>query len=465
MFRLLIVILLFVTSVSAQINWDASQVTITTEAELRELATRVNRGSSFIGKTITLGNDIYIKDGRWVPIGTEASGRENHFQGTFNGNGNVISGVNINSNRNESQGLFGIVGNSGLIENLGVEVNINGVFAVGGLSGLNNGTIANCYVHGNVSGTNVIGGLAGFNQGGIANCYVSGTVSGRQHVGGLVGVNIGTIENCHAIGNIAIVAIDGGGIVPNIFKTGGLVGVHDDGGKANSASGMRNAAQMQQQSTFRGWDFVRVWVMEPNINNGFPYLRSRGNAFAEASHSSENVTKGTFTDSRDGRSYTTVRIGNRTWMTENLNFEISNSSCYGNNASNCSKYGRLYTFNVATRACPTGWRLPNDNDWENLVQVAGGSVLAGRILKSQSEWLNNGNGTNEFGFSALPGGYHVAEDRRFSSIGEIGHWWSATRDRRGQGHHWGIYSRHTRTEFNCGSPNSNDSYSVRCVQE
>jgi uncharacterized protein (TIGR02145 family) len=131
---------------------------------------------------------------------------------------------------------------------------------------------------------------------------------------------------------------------------------------------------------------------------------------------------GAFTDSRVGLSYRTVRFGNFTWMAQNLNFQTGNSWCYNNNESNCQKYGRLYDWNTAMVACPAGWRLPTDDDWNNLVEAVGGYDVADTRLKSGSpDW----NGTDDFGFSALLGG-HRDTDGTFWNVGTTGDWWSAT---------------------------------------
>ncbi|MCL2219920.1 MAG: hypothetical protein FWC23_07500 [Chitinispirillia bacterium] len=123
----------------------------------------------------------------------------------------------------------------------------------------------------------------------------------------------------------------------------------------------------------------------------------------------------------------TVEIGGLTWMAENLNRATSNSWCYRNDNSSCAEYGRLYTWKAAKTACPSGWRLPTYEDWNNLVTAAGGWSVAGSKLKSKTGWqaYSGISSTDEFGFSALPGGDRNA-DGYFYYAGFIGRWWSAT---------------------------------------
>jgi len=168
-------------------NESETEFTITTAEQLAGLA----RLGSMSSKTIKLGNDIALNDtAGWKNWNEETTGLTQwtaigRFQGTFDGDGHVISGVYINSESN-NQGLFG--SNDGTIKNLGVIASyIKGRWEVGGLAGANNGTISNSYATGNVAGTFIVGGLAGANNGTISNSYATGNVAGTDYVGGLVG--------------------------------------------------------------------------------------------------------------------------------------------------------------------------------------------------------------------------------------------------------------------------------------
>jgi len=136
----------------------------------------------------------------------------------------------------------------------------------------------------------------------------------------------------------------------------------------------------------------------------------------------------TITDSRDNKKYRVVKIGEQTWMAENLNIEIGNSACYDNKPENCQKYGRLYDWETALKACPKGWHLPSDEEWMALVNFAGGDKVAGKKLKARSGWnkagYRDGNGEGLFGFSALPGG--VGNGTNFNHVGNAGYWWSSS---------------------------------------
>ena len=139
------------------------------------------------------------------------------------------------------------------------------------------------------------------------------------------------------------------------------------------------------------------------------------------------MSASTFKDSRDGKIYKTVKIGSLVWMAENLNFAAEGSVCYDNDPANGDKYGRLYNWETALKACPAGFHLPSDDEWTALVNAVGGASRAGTKLKSTEGWNEDGNGTNDFGWSALPGGNGYS-DGDFDGAGYYGYWWSATED-------------------------------------
>jgi uncharacterized protein (TIGR02145 family) len=173
----------------------------------------------------------------------------------------------------------------------------------------------------------------------------------------------------------------------------------------------------------------------------------------------------TFTDGRDGKTYKTVVIGGKTWMAENLNIETEGSWCYDNKESNCEKYGRLYNWKAAKTACPAGWHLPLREEWGDLAKAVGGSGKygtggkAGKKLKSTSGWNNKGNGTDDYGFSALPGGYRYT-DGNFDDAGYYGHWWTATEGDAGNAYYRDMYYDHDNVNEN--GDGKGIGFSVRC---
>ena len=148
-------------------------------------------------------------------------------------------------------------------------------------------------------------------------------------------------------------------------------------------------------------------------------------------------TAKSFTDTRDGNTYRIVNLGNQWWLAENLRYVTSiGSVCYDLLDDNCLRYGRLYNWEASLTACPQDWHLPSDNEWKELEKSLGmhedeadfyglRGIFEGQKLKSTAEWINNGNGTNESGFSAMPAGQRsfVAD---FNQMGESASFWSST---------------------------------------
>jgi len=156
-------------------------------------------------------------------------------------------------------------------------------------------------------------------------------------------------------------------------------------------------------------------------------------------------TYGSVTDD-GGQTYKTVVIGTQTWMAENLNYNVNGSKC-GNgstltdaNTITCNTYGRLYDWATAMNCkntiscsvgtkhrgiCPSGWHIPSDAEWTTLTNFVGGPLTASRYLKATSGWDNNGNGSDTYGFLALPGGYGSSSDGN-SYVGSRGYWWGCS---------------------------------------
>ncbi len=131
-----------------------------------------------------------------------------------------------------------------------------------------------------------------------------------------------------------------------------------------------------------------------------------------------------FTDSRDGNVYRFIEVAGKIWMGDNLNFETENSWCYNDNEANCEKYGRLYSIESAKEACPAGWSLPSDQDWDNLINNIGENP-AFKMMK-KGAW-NIAPATNSFCFSAMPGGYKNIETDGFNTLNFFGYWWTSSR--------------------------------------
>lgn len=205
---------------------------------------------------------------------------------------------------------------------------------------------------------------------------------------------------------------------------------------------------------------------------------------------------GTINDA-DGNTYNTIWINGRQWMKENLKTtkyrdgtNIPNVTengtwaglstpayCwYNNDIANKPTYGALYNWYAVNTGnlCPTGWHVPTDAEWyamENYVDptinnpYAGGwrGTDGGTKLKATSGWNSGGNGTDIYGFSALPGGHRSYDYGTFYYVGYLGFWWSGTEDgatyacRRLMSYDGGDVSRNF--------DNKRSGFSVRCVRD
>ena len=228
--------------------------------------------------------------------------------------------------------------------------------------------------------------------------------------------------------------------------------------------------------------------------------KSSSSSVVESGSSSSSVVNsvsiGSFTDSRDGQTYKTVKIGWQTWMAQNLNYKTANSYCYNDKDSNCSKYGRLYTWAAAMDSagkwsldgsgcgygldkrcaprypvqgvCPVGWHLPSVSEWNTLLTgyPVGGESTAGKVLKSTSGWKSSGNGTDAYSFSALPAGIRFPTVVRgvYDLEGNYAYFWSSTEFGDSHAYYMYLFYSSDGAELLDTDVFKNDAISVRCLK-
>ena len=176
-------------------------------------------------------------------------------------------------------------------------------------------------------------------------------------------------------------------------------------------------------------------------------------------------------DSRDGKIYRTVKIGHQVWMAENLNYKMEDSYCYEDNPKNCKYYGRLYKWNAAFEACPTGWHLPSKKDFRTLFQTVGGRIVdekygtgAAKNLKYKNGWHKNGNGVDAFGFAAIPAG-HKADYNSYGWLGYEAEFWSSTESEHWRKGAYRVYIMYDKDDAELSEANMGYGFSVRCLKD
>lgn len=180
----------------------------------------------------------------------------------------------------------------------------------------------------------------------------------------------------------------------------------------------------------------------------------------ETEKKAPDIVDGSFTDSRDGQSYKVTKVGLQTWMAENLNYKTDSSFCYNNLDSNCTKFGRLYQWADAQKACPSGWHLPSKPELEKMIKSAGGTESAGQSLKSSSGWTDEGNGTEDNAFSAYPAGLRNY-DGTFGEEGTYAYFWSSTEHDSVIAYYIILYYNNDAVRF--GNRVKTDAINIRCV--
>jgi uncharacterized protein (TIGR02145 family) len=181
----------------------------------------------------------------------------------------------------------------------------------------------------------------------------------------------------------------------------------------------------------------------------------------------------TMADPRDGEIYETVVIGNQTWMAENLRYNAPGSMVNTNSPG--PKYGRLYDWVTVFKACPTGWHLPSDAEWNTLEVTLGlAAAEAGKLyyrgshgagMKSATGWNKGGNGDNSSGFNVFPAGYSLrsTSSETYLDLGEIAHFWSASEKPPISA--WDRYFSYENAGVFRYANNTLSFYSCRCVKD
>ena len=230
--------------------------------------------------------------------------------------------------------------------------------------------------------------------------------------------------------------------------------------------------------------------------------KSSSSEKAESSSSKAiEPAEGTLTDTRDGKTYKTVKIGTQTWMAENLNYAYtgvpynysgntsdSTSWCFDYDDTGCTKYGRFYTWAAAMDSvgewstngkgcgyektcsptypvrgvCPEGWHLPTQTEWNTLFTAVGDQSTAGKMLKSTSGWNRSGNGTDAYSFSALPAGYRNYNGHYYYE-GVNAYFWSSSEGRSDIA--YSMYLYYYYDNANLFDDIKYYGFSVRCVKD
>ena len=193
---------------------------------------------------------------------------------------------------------------------------------------------------------------------------------------------------------------------------------------------------------------------------------------AEQEHFSEvKRNSGFVKDSRDGQMYRTIKIDGRTWLAQNVNYNIPGESwCYDDKDNFCARSGRLYSLEGARKACPKGFHLPRDREWQDMLTGLTGcydgvqkcEAFASK-LKARTGW-QGGGGTDEYGFTAFGSGRRevVGRGHRYVEMGEYTAFWSSQNGRNSTIWIW-VLGRMGDNMVRELAPNAGNGYSVRCI--
>jgi len=178
-----------------------------------------------------------------------------------------------------------------------------------------------------------------------------------------------------------------------------------------------------------------------------------------------NKIQGYFVDTRDGKIYKVVKIGTQTWLAENLAYKPGRGNywAFDSNEIHVARYGYLYFWETAKNACPTGWHLPGNEEWNTLINFLGGKAIAGGKLKATVGWnIPNKGATNSSGLGILPGG-NRAVDGSFHHLGNDALFWSGTT--KGSRSAWKVRLNYNADSVSLEVCSRLTGLSVRCIRD
>ena len=187
----------------------------------------------------------------------------------------------------------------------------------------------------------------------------------------------------------------------------------------------------------------------------------------------EKLNYGEMVDPRDGKKYKTIGINKHKWLAENLNYKMeSGSSCYDNDENNCSMYGRLYTYEASLESCPSGWHVPECNEWKELLALELTELME-ELMDGEWRWgCDQEPGVervepNVYGFSVRPAGLYIFGKEQYEGLGNWAYFWSSSGDPFNLGgEYYGAAFLSDYKDWTCsGNGRNYGMYSVRCVKD
>ena len=192
----------------------------------------------------------------------------------------------------------------------------------------------------------------------------------------------------------------------------------------------------------------------------------------KATYLNPKIKYDSIVDSRDGKVYKTVKIGDQTWMAQNLSYKMNGRFCYKDSVKYCNSYGGLYLWSAAIGQfeaecdskesckiqgiCPNGWHVPDTTEWSKLYSAVGRTPNAMQA-KGFDYWPD---ATDDYGFSVIPAGNWFHDG--FYNLGFTGDFWMSTRKDGGEPYYWDLDSEVAgfktliSTQLRC---------SIRCIKD